>query len=231
MPDVPPSGADRKPLVTVVQPRSRPTRPSSPCCGARSWWNGWRLVSPVVARLVDGVKERWEVWLARAKCAACHHGFTCYPPGHYPRREYQLDVVAEVAAAVALGHQSGVAAAAPATASPTSAWRWTRWVAALASPAELYALATELDPDAPAGAGVAALPAATPARSAAAEVLTALELVGAALPRVRLGLPARSGLGRLLTWQHEAHGVALRLRDGLGGLSPAMAREPRARGP
>lgn len=231
MPDVSSPAAGRKPLVTVARPRLRPERPTSPCCGARSWWNGWRLVFPVVAQLVGGVRERWEQWLARAKCTACRHGFTCYPPGHYPRREYQLDVVAEVAAAVALGDQSGVAAAAAATASPTSAWRWTRWVAGLASAAELYALATELDPDAPAGAGVAALPAATPVRSAAAEVLTALEQVGAALQRARLGLAARSGLGRLLTWQHEDHGTALRLRDSLGRLSPAMAREPRARGP
>jgi hypothetical protein len=188
-------------------------------------------VFPVVARLADGVNERWEQWLARAKCTACRHGFTCYPPGHYPRREYQLDVVAEVAAAVALGDESRVAASALATASPTSAWRWTRWVAALASPAELYALATELDPDAPAGAGVAALPVATPVRAAAAEVLTALEQVGAALQRARPGLAARSGLGRLLTWQHEEHQVVLRLRDGLGQPSPAMAREPRARSP
>jgi hypothetical protein len=189
------------------------------------------VVFPVVMGLADGVRERWEQWLARGKCTVCRHGFTCYPPGYYPRRQYQLDVVAEVAAAVALGDESGVTASAPATASPTSAWRWTRWVAALASPAELYALATELDPDAPAGAGVATLPAATPMRAAAAAVLTALEQVGAALPRARPGLAARSGLGRLLTWQHEEHQVLLRLRDGLGRLSPAMAREPRARSP
>lgn len=46
--------------------------------------------------IVDGVPQRLERWLARTKCTDCRLGFTVYPPGHYPHRQYQLDIVANV---------------------------------------------------------------------------------------------------------------------------------------
>jgi hypothetical protein len=58
---------------------------------------------PVVALAVASVVERWQLALPLGKCSCCHRAFTCYPPGFYPRRQYQLDVVAEVVAGVALG--------------------------------------------------------------------------------------------------------------------------------
>lgn len=220
--DVPPSDSNRKSLVTVSQPRQRPERPPpSRCCQAPGWWNGWRQVFPVVARLIDGVVERWELWLALAKCSACRHGFTCYPPGIYPRRQYQLDPVAGVVALVTWGRHSFAQAAATVGACHMTARRWTGWVERLAPPAELYALAARLDPDAHAGAS-SRLPETPPCFPVVAQVVTALEQLGLALERLALYLGARTGLGRVLGWQHQTHGLLVGLRDQLGGLSPPM---------
>jgi hypothetical protein len=222
MPDVPRPSTDRKPLVTQVQPRHRPERPpASPCCRAPGWWNGWRRVFPVMVRALGGVVERCEGWVAIAKCSACRHGFTCYPPGYYPRRQFQLDVVAEVVAQASLGGGALRAAAAPVGTSRTSAWRWAHWVAALAAPAELYAVATRLDPDAPVGVVPQAVVMA-PVRAAAAQVLAALEQVGLALRRVGRGLEAATGLGRVLGWQYREHALVVGLGDRLGDLSSGM---------
>lgn len=223
-----PVAARKSALVAVTKPRQRAERPSaSRCCGARCWWNGWRPVFPVVPT-GSGQFARWAMELPRAKCTACRTSFTVYPSGIYPRRQYQLDVVAQVVAGGALGGQAPVAAAAVASASATSARRWTWWLAALAPPADLAALNARLDPDAPAGAG---LPAeAKTVRARAGRVLGALEQVGLALVRAGVACVEHTGLGRLLGWQHRAHGDSYTLVDRLR-LSPAMVPEPRARAP
>jgi hypothetical protein len=186
-----------------------------------SWWNGWRLVFLVVAYAVD-VVERRELWLARAKCSSCRGAFTVYPPGTYPRRQYQLDAVAETVARTVVGGESAARAAAPVGASATSGRRWARWIAALAEPAALCAATACVDPDAPAGAGLSTVTAARPAGARAARVLYSLEQLGLAL--VRVGVVAaqavRTGLARVLHWQHAAHGDVVALAD---RLSPAMA--------
>src|SRR3990170_427998 len=112
MQDVPPAAARGKSLSHTVVARQRAERPP-PCrrCRAASWWNGWRVVLLVAAGWVAGGVERQEQALARAKCSACRRGFTCYPPGVYPRRQYQLDVVAGAVAAVTLGDQAAATAA------------------------------------------------------------------------------------------------------------------------
>jgi hypothetical protein len=174
-----------------------------------------------MARVLGGVAERCEQWLALAKCSACRRGFTCYPPGHYPRRQFQLDVVAEVVAQASLGGCTFRGAAAPVGTSRTSAWRWAHWVERLAAPAELYAVATRLDPDAPVGVVPQAVLMA-PVRAVAAQVLAALEQVRLGLQRVGRGLGAATGLGRVLGWQYQEHGLVVGLRDCLGGLSSGM---------
>ena len=201
----------------VAAPRpGRAGRPR-PCprCGGRGWWNGWRVTHPVVAASTGAGVERLELGLARAKCASCRLGFTCYPPGFYPRRQYQLDVVAEVVAAVAVGDEPVAQAAAASSASATSVRRWSAWIAALAEVAALHAVAAQVDP---AGATVAT---ATP-RSPVAAVLDGLEVLGAALVRAGVAMVELPGLGRVLGWQHRGHAVVV----GLAGprLSPAMAR-------
>lgn len=183
---------------------------------------------PVVA-LAAGPAQRWSLPVPLAKCTECRRGFTVYPPGIYPRRQYQLDVVADVGAAVALGGQAPTDAAAPASASATSARRWVRWLADLAPPADLAALSGRLDPDAPAGAGLPPAQAASP-RAQAGRVLAALEHVGLALCRAGVVCAERTGLGRLLGWQHRNHGDSYGLSDQLR-LSTAMVPEPAARPP
>jgi hypothetical protein len=210
---------------SIVQ-RQRPQRPP-PCrqCKQRSWWNGWRRVFAVVASLLDGVIGRQERWLPRAKCSSCRRGFTCYPADHYPHRQYQLDVVAAVTAAVAIGGGSAGKAAAMVTASATSARRWSAWVAGLAAPEVLLATAQKLDPDAPVGAGLSATGTLTPRQAKVALVLAALEQVGAALVRRGLELMVRTGLGRVLHWQYRAHGDVAHLVCEPRSLSPAMASQ------
>ncbi|MBI2898513.1 MAG: hypothetical protein HYY06_33485 [Deltaproteobacteria bacterium] len=179
---------------------------------------------PVVATLLAGVFERWELPLPKAKCSQCRHGFTCYPAGIYPRRQYQLDVVAWATAPVALGGTSAAETARATRAGATSVRRWVSWIAALAEPRDVVALAARIDPDSPAGTGLSSVAAAPGARrAAAAAVIVALEHLGAALVRGGLRLTMRSGLGRVLGWQHQAHGEAVLLTRPPSRLSPAMA--------
>ena len=205
----------------IVQPRRRPERPPA-CrlCGARSWWNGWRVIFPTVVAVATGALERWEQPMPRAKCSGCKHAFTCRPEGLYPRRQFQLDAVATVVAAIAVGAQAAARAAKAAGASATSGRRWLSWVAGLAHPRELLVVAAQIDPDAPTGAGLS-LTAGDTTRAGAARVLTALEQLGLALARRGL-TAARSGLGRVLGWQLLAHGDVYGLCTG-ETLSPGMA--------
>lgn len=218
-------GTDRKRLSAslplVIQPRRREARPP-PCgrCGADSWWNGWRETFPVVATAAAAVVERWQLALPLGKCSCCHRAFTCYPPGFYPRRQYQLDVVADVVAAIALGSEPIAHVAATVTTSATSARRWTGWVAALTRAGELVAAAAQVD----ASVATVALPPPRGARHPrAAAVLAGLEALGAALVRVGVAAVERTGLGRVLGWQHRRHGDVYGLVGGHRSFSSAMA--------
>lgn len=218
MSDVLRSGDARKlvSLSLVVEPAVRAGRPP-PCarCEAACWWNGWRVTRPVVVTSAGEV-ERRELSLPRSKCGRCKVSVTCYPPGVYPRRQYQLDIVASVVAAVEVGGETAGAAATATSASPRSVWRWRRWVGALADVASLHAIAARLDPT------TATVATATP-RSATAAVLAALEVLGDALVRVGVAVAERTGLGRVLGWQHRAHRVVLGVVAGPTRFSPAMA--------
>lgn len=221
MSDVLLGGLGRK-LPFLVQPRQRGERPP-PCarCGAAAWWNGWRETFPVVATAVAAVVERWQLPLPLGKCSSCRRCFTCYPPGFYPRRQYQLDVVAAVVAGVALGGESVAQAATTVAASTTSARRWTAWVAALAHASDLVAAAARIDPS----AATVALPPPTTARDpGAAAVLAGLEALGDALLRVGVAVVERTGLGRVLGWQHRRHGDCYWVSGSARSFSSAMAR-------
>jgi hypothetical protein len=178
-------------------------------------------VVAVVAALADGLIQRWSVSLARAKCSSCKCSFTCYPPGIYPHRQFQLDVVAQAVAQVAFGEKSAAEAALWAHASATSVRRWTRWVAEVAQPAELLAVAARNYSGTVPGEGVSSAPSGT----AAARVLVALEQLGAALVRRGISLAQRTGLARVLGWQHASHGDVVGLVSGVRHLSPALALE------
>src|SRR5262249_35001373 len=147
-----------------------------------------------------------------AKCSECDTRFTCYPPGIYPRRQYQLDVVAGAVAAVVAGNTSVAEAARGIGASCTSIRRWRHWIADLADPADLTRTAARVDPDTPAGAGLSMTAhLLAPLRARTLQVLASLEELGAALWRQGIALASRSGLGRVLEWQHRVHGAVLGL--------------------
>ena len=168
---------------------------------------------PVMASDVLSV-ERWELLLARVKCSSCRRAFTCYPPGIYPRRQYQLDVVADAVAVVAIGGESAESAAS--SASPTSVRRWSAWIAALADVETLHAVAAQIDPS--------TATVATPLlRSRTAAVLGALEVLSSALVRAGVAVVERTGLGRVLGWQHRRHGDVYGLVAEPMKFSPAMA--------
>jgi hypothetical protein len=187
-------------------------------------------VFAVVGRLALGACSRCARWVPRAKCSSCRHGFACRPPELYPERQFQLDVVAEVVAAVAIGAEPAAKAAARATASPTSARRWTAWIARLAPPSALFAVAQRIDPGASIGAGTSTALPTSKGRSQAALVLGALEELGSALVRRGVVLVSRTGLGRVLEWQHRAHGDVVHLVSEPRCLSPAMALGTRETG-
>jgi hypothetical protein len=168
-----------------------------------------------------GAATRVEQWLARAKCSACRTSFTCLPEVLYPRRQYQLDVVAGVVAAISLGESSAPAAARAVATSPTSARRWVAWVAALVEPGELLRATAKLDPTSPAGSGISRH-LGDGVRARAARVLDALEQLGAALARRSGALAMRSGLGRVLGWQRSLFGDVVHLVTEPKTLSPAM---------
>lgn len=165
---------------------------------------------------------RTERRIARAKCSACRYGFTPYSDELYPRRQYQLDVVARVVAEIAVGQRGAPAAARLVGASTTSARRWTKWIAELADASELLRVTRYVDPAAPAGAGLS-LHIGAGIRHRAACVLDALEQLGAALVRRGVALVQRSGLGRVLGWQRSLFGDVVNLVTEPKTLSPAMA--------
>lgn len=228
MADVSLGGSDRKlvpcSLPLIVEPRRRDARPP-PCssCQGAAWWNGWRVVYPVVATTPGAAVERRELPLPRAKCSCCRTGFTCYPPGLYPRRQYQLDVIAEVVAAVEIGCEPTAAAATAISASPTSVRRWSAWIGVLAEVETMHAIAAQIDPT------TAPVMTATP-RSRIAAVLDAFEVLGAALVHAGVAFVERTGLGRVLGWQHRAHGDVFGLVAGPRRFSPAMAPAGRPHG-
>jgi len=82
-------------------------------------------------------------------------------------------------------------------------------------------LTARLDPDAPAGAGLPPSSERATERARAGRVLGALEQVGLALVRAGVMCAERTGLGRLLGWQHRSHGDSYTLSDRLA-LSTAM---------
>lgn len=208
--------------VPVLPERRRPARPPS-CrlCGARCWWNGWRLTRPVLVG-EDGAIVRVEHWVPRATCSLCPRGFTCHPEPLYPRRQYQLDVVARVVAAMAVGEMGTSSAAKLASASPTSARRWMTWTASLVDVGEMVKLCAHLHPETPAGAGLSLL-AGNSLRERAARVLSVLEELGSALVHRGMSLVARTGLGRVLGYHYGSQGGVVGLMVEPKCLSPAMA--------
>jgi hypothetical protein len=90
----------------------------------------------------------------------------------------------------------------------------------LARAGELVAAAAQVD----ASVATIALPPPRAARhSRAAAVLAGFEALGAALAHVGVAAMERTGLGRVLGWQHRRHGDVYGLVAGHRSFSSAMA--------
>lgn len=213
---------------TEVARPERSGRPP-PCrrCGCPTWWNGWRLVFAVIVAVVTGSPERCARWLDRAKCSSCKRAFTCYPDDQYPHRQYQLDAVADVVSAMAIGGEPAGRAAERVEASRTSARRWRAWVCELVDPSLLLGMTQRLDQDVSVGEGMSVGVGEPPGsrRSRTARILGALEQLGEVLIRQGLALGCATGLGRVLGWQLRAHGDVVYLVAEPRCLSPGMALE------
>ena len=184
----------------------RKERPE-PCreCGAAAWWNGSRVVSAVVIGLAAAAEYVSGQVRRRARCSdrRCATGsWTVYPSGTYPHRTFQLDVVSSAVSQVAAG-ESRRRAAERHQCSRRSVSRWLRWCAQLVAVEELTAACVRLDPD--------GLPAPTPGGTEVEDqggrALRLWERLADLLAHRGVCLPeGRSGLQRLLTWQHERQG-------------------------
>ena len=164
------------------------------------------------------------MFLARGRCkSGLCTDFVVRPDGIYPHRQYQLDVVAGVVAAVALGGVTPAKAAATVDASTTSVRRWTGWMAELVEVSAVLALAGQLWPAGVGGVGLAATMPSPSRHGVAARVLHALEALGEALLKSGAQLISKSGLGRLLEWQHRMHGDVIHLVAEPRSFSPGMA--------
>jgi hypothetical protein len=162
------------------------------------------------------------------RCTRCRKSFTQYEAGAYPRRQFQPDVVAQAVAMHTGAAMPARHVAQAVGASVTSVRRWTCWTAALVDPAEALAVAARTDPEVPHGLGAATRAVLDGVRRLAAQVLDALESLGAALLRAGLTLAPRTGLGRFLAWQYATHGVSVALTNGGRTASPRMVLEETA---
>ena len=192
--------------VSPPTPRCKKAVRPDPChvCGARSWWNGRRVVAEVIRELGQGARRVIDALRQRARCSdrRCAAGsWTIYPAAAYPHRSYQLDVVASAVAEVCVGGGTRRAVAGHHECSRRSVSRWVRWTAQLASPEDLARLCARLDPE-----GLPPPPPAAPAAgnevSRAGSVLRLLDHLGDVLLRRGVALPGRGpGLLRILTAQ------------------------------
>lgn len=188
-----------------------------PCriCGClHCWWDGSRRVH-VVSVNEDGKTNRTEVVRDRGKCSSCGVSYTIYKDGHYPRRQYQLDLLANISAAILIGQQAASQVAQTVQASVTAIRRWTKWIECLIRPIDLLSLASKINPGVPAAAGISMF-----ASNVGTQVLFALEVLGSSLVDCDVQLASFSGLGRMLEWQFRHHEVVVSLTQ---HLSPPMA--------
>ncbi|HET7293191.1 MAG TPA: hypothetical protein VFM88_12260 [Vicinamibacteria bacterium] len=141
----------------------------------------------------------------RARCSdrRCEAGsWTVHQGGDYPHRTFQLDVVGSAVVQAAL--EGRRAAAATHLCSRRSVGRWIRWCIGLAEGSEVAKLVVRLDPDGlpPPRADGAGMDAR------AGWAVSLWERLGQVLAARGVALPdGRSGLQRLLCWQHERQGI------------------------
>lgn len=200
-----------------------------PCwvCDSEAWWNGWREVSRQRLGPSGRVETQPGERLHRARCSTrgCPApSWTVYPPGRYPGRHVDLDVVAHVVATSAFERDDEGRPIAFAsigrrfTCSGRSVSRWTGWVAGLT---DIEALAREcirIDPD---GMPAAARPDTIDRRARAGRALAVFDRFADLLEAHDIVPPARQpSLVRILDDQRLRHGVRFPIRN----LSPPLSK-------
>jgi len=188
-------------------------------CGSQAWWNGWREVTRRHLEASGRVEIRPGQRLHRARCSkrdCSAPSWTVYPPGRYPDRRFDLDVVTS---AVATGVYGRDAEGRPLTRNATSrrfacsgrsVSRWTHWVVGLTDIEELARTCTRIDPD---GMPAALRPEASDNRARAGWALAVFDRFAALLEK-RSVLPASNqpSLVRILDDQRLRHGVRFPFR-------------------
>lgn len=113
------------------------------CKGKKVSWRGSR--TRTASLLVEGPEHTEVIYLndiacRRVKCCneGCRRSWTLRPPGLFPRRHYQLCVVASATSQYLFAEHASLGAVAAAhTCSARSLGRWLTWEAQIAKPADL----------------------------------------------------------------------------------------------
>lgn len=224
-----PGGLKERLAISVPRsglPRKYPDRPA-PCrtCGTAAWWNGWREVTRRRLEPSGRVEIQPGQRLHRAKCSRedCPApSWTVYPPGRYPDRRFDIDVVAQAVAEGAFerdeeGRPTPFATIARRySCSGRSASRWTCWVAGLTDIESLARECMRIDPD---GLPAAVRPEATDSRAQAGWALAVFDRFAALLERQgALSRGPQPSLVRVLDDQRVRHGAHFPR-----GLSPPLS--------
>lgn len=204
-------------------PRKYVDRPQA-ClvCASAAWWNGWREVTRKHLVLFAHVEIQPEQRVHRAKCSKSKRGcsapgWTVYPPGRYPYRRFDLDVVANAVATSAFDRDDEDRLPAFAsigrryTCSGRTVSRWTHWIAELTDVEALARECIRMDPE---GMPAATRPDTTNSRARAGWALAVLDRF-AGLLETRAVLPRGSqpSLVRVLDDQRLRHGVRFPFRN------------------
>lgn len=200
--------------------------PACSLCGSPAWWNGWRAVTGKCLGSSGRLESHPGQRLHRATCSKgdCPApSWTVYPPGRYPDRRFDLDVVVGAVAAGVHGRDgedqplTREAIGRRYACSGRSVSRWTRWIAELTDVEALARTCIRIDPD---GMPAAVRPDAADIRARAGRALAVFDRF-AALLEDRNVLPRTKApsLVRILDDQRLRHGVQFPLR----GLSPPLS--------
>lgn len=204
--------------------------PTCPGCGADAWWNGWREVTRTRLGPSGRVETQPAQRLHRAICSmqGCSAaGWTVYPPGRYPCRRFDLDVVANAVASNAFARDTEDRPLALASigghyaCSGRTIARWTHWVVELTDVESLARDCIRIDPEGmPAAARVGGIGIRGRAGYALAVFDRFADLLEKQAILPRNGQPS---LVRILDDQRVRHGVRFPLRNSSPPLSLGAA--------
>lgn len=155
--------SDCKDYLERIGPElERPERPKvCPFCDYTwVWFDGWRILYPVILTEGKASHLRNGLFLQRVACSKCYRSWTLYPAFLYPYRVFEPDHL-ETAALLYLSAPDATykKVSQGMNCSARSIWRWVGWTGMLLSAAELVAKAELLDGS---GQGADVIPRSVP---------------------------------------------------------------------